>query len=135
VSQATIERTAVFSLEVFDRYKSNPALHDYLVGLALVALLAPTGSVLRSGTTLVRQSRRVEVFTDLKPAEVVDENDLFNEVLEFAKAAAKKFGIGQAETLNVDINAIIANAKSGSETKKVVKAKKAPKKAPETAPA
>jgi hypothetical protein len=76
----------------------------------------------------------VEVFTDLKPAEVVDENDLFNEVLEFAKAAAKKFGIGQAETLNVDINAIIANAKTGSETKKVVKAKKAPKKAPETAP-
>jgi CRISPR-associated protein Csb1 len=135
VSQATIERTAVFSLEVFDRYKSNPALYDYLVGIALVALLAPTSSVLRSGTTLVRQSRRVEVFTDLKPAEVVDENNLFNEVLEFAKAAAKKFGIGQAETLNVDINAIIANAKVGSETKKVVKAKKAPKKTTETAPA
>jgi hypothetical protein len=77
----------------------------------------------------------VEVFTDLKPAEVVDENDLFNEVLEFAKAAAKKFGIGQAETLTVDIDAIIANAKTGSETKKVVRAKKSPKKAPETAPA
>jgi plasmid replication initiation protein len=75
------------------------------------------------------------VFTDLKPSEVVDDNNLFNEVLEFAKAAAKKFGIGQAETLNVDINEIIANAKTGSETKKVVRAKKAPKKAPETAPA
>jgi CRISPR-associated protein Csb1 len=135
VSQATIERTAVFSLEVFDRYKSNPALYDYLVGLALVALLAPTSSVLRSGTTLVRKSRRAEVFMDLKPAEVVDENDLFNEVLEFAKAAAKKFGIGQAETLTVDIDAIIVNAKTGSETKKVVRAKKSPKKAPETAPA
>jgi CRISPR-associated protein Csb1 len=135
VSQGTIERTAVFSLEVFDRYKANSALHDYLVGLALVALLAPTSSVLRSGTTLVRQSRRVEVFADLKPSEVVDENDLFNEVLEFAKAAAKKFGIGQAETLKVDINAIIANAKTSSETKRVVKAKKVPKKAPETTPA
>lgn len=135
VSQATIERTAVFSLEVFDRYKSNAALHDYLVGLALVALLAPTSSVLRSGTTLVRQSRKVEIFTDLKPVEVVEENELFNGVLEFAKAAAKKFGIGQAETLNVDITAIIANAKTGSETKKIVKAKKATKKAPETTPA
>jgi CRISPR-associated protein Csb1 len=131
VTQATIERTAVFSLEVFDRYKSNPALYDYLVGLALVALLAPTSSVLRSGTTLVRQSRKVEVFNDLKPAEIVDENDLFNEVLEFAKATAKKFDIGQAETLTVDINAIIANARTGSETKQVVKARKVPKKTAE----
>ena len=135
VSHATIERTAVFSLEVFDQYKSSPALYDYLVGLALVALLAPTTSVLRSGTTLVRQSRKVEVFTDLKPAEVVDENGLFNEVLEFARAAAKKFGIGGPETLTVDINAIIANAKSGSETKKAVKARKVPKKTVEKTPA
>jgi len=97
VSHATIERTVVFSVEVFEPYKSNAGLHDYLVGLALVALLAPTTSVLRSGTTLVRQSRKVEVFTDLKPAEVVDENNLFDEVLGFARDAAKKFGIGQAE--------------------------------------
>lgn len=135
VSHATIERTAVFSLEVFDQYKSSPALYDYLVGLALVALFAPTSSVLRSGTTLVRQSRKVEVFTDLKPAEVVDENGLFNEVLEFARAAAKKFGIGRPETLTVDINAIIANAKSGAETKKAVKARKVPKKTAERNPA
>jgi len=124
VSHASIERTAVFSLEVLEPYKSNPALYDYLVGLALVALLAPTSSVLRSGTTLVRQSRKVEVFTDLKPAEVVDESSLFDQVLEFAKTAATKFGIGQAERLHVDIDRIIAEAKSGSETKKAVKAKK-----------
>lgn len=127
VSHAAIERTAVFSLEVFDTYKSNPALYDYLVGLALVALLAPTTSVLRSGTTLVRQSRKVEIFTDLKPAAVVEEDGLFAQVLEFARQAAKRFGIGQAETLAVDIDAIIANAKSGSETKKAVKAKKVKK--------
>lgn len=128
VSHATIERTAVFSLEVFDAYKSNPALYDYLVGLALVALLAPTTSVLRSGTTVVRQSRKVEIFADLKPAAVVDENGLFQQVLEYTRQAAKRFDIGEAETLTVDIDAIIANAKSGSETKKAVKAKKAPKK-------
>ncbi|HKV79935.1 MAG TPA: type I-U CRISPR-associated RAMP protein Csb1/Cas7u [Candidatus Sulfotelmatobacter sp.] len=129
VSHATIERTVVLSLEVFDEYKSSPDLHDYLVSLALVALLAPTSSVLRSGTTLVRQSRKVEVFADLKPAEVVDETGLFEQVLEYARRAAKKFGIGQPETLTVDIDRIIAEAKSGSETKKGVKAKKAIKKA------
>jgi CRISPR-associated protein Csb1 len=128
VSHATIERTAVFSLEIFDRYKSNPALYDYLVGLALVALLAPTATVLRSGTTVVRQSRKVEVFADLKPAEIIDENRLFGEVLEFAKAATRKFGIGQAETLKVDIDRIIGDAKTGSETKRAVKAKKMTKK-------
>jgi len=128
VVHATIERTVVFSLEVFEPYKSNTELYDYLVGLALVALLAPTTSVLRSGTTLVRQSRKVEIFTDLKPTEVVDENGLFEGVLEFAKAAAKKFGIGKAETLTVDIDRIIADAKSGSETKKAVKARKMTKK-------
>jgi CRISPR-associated protein Csb1 len=124
VSHAAIERTAVFSLEVFGRYKSNPLLYDYLVGLALVALLAPTTSVLRSGTTVVRQSRKVEVFADLKPAEIIDENSLFEGVLEFAKDAARKFGIGKAEILKVDIDRIIADAKSGSETKRAVKAKK-----------
>jgi CRISPR-associated protein Csb1 len=128
VSHATIERTAVFSLEVFDRYKSNPVLYDYLVGLGLVALLSPTNSVLRSGTTVVRQSRKVELFTDLKPVEVIDENDLFEEVLEFAKSAARNFGIGQAETLKVDVDRIIADAKSGSEAKRAVKAKKTTKK-------
>ncbi len=128
VSHATIERTAVFSLEVFDQYKSNPALYDYLVGLALVALLTPTTSILRSGTTLVRQSRKVEIFTDLKPADTIDENGLFDEVLKFARDAAKKFGIGQAETLKVDIDRIIADAKYGSETKKTVKTKKTAKK-------
>lgn len=128
VSHATIERTAVFSLEVFGPYKSNPTLYDYLVSLALVAVLTPTTSVLRSGTTLVRQSRKVELFTDLKPAEVVDENGLFDEVLGFAKIAAQKFGIGQAETLKVEIGRIIADAKLGSETQKAVKAKKATRK-------
>ncbi len=128
VSHATIERTVVFSVEVFEPYKSNAALYDYLVGLALVALLAPTTSVLRSGTILVRQSRKVEVFTDLKPAVVVDEDGLFDEVLGFARDSAKKFGIGQADTLKVDIDRIIADAKSDSETKKAVNVKKTEKK-------
>lgn len=124
VSRATIERTAVFSVEVFDRYKANLALYDYLIGLALVALLAPTTGLLRSGTTVVRQSREIELFTDLKPAEIIDENRLFEEVLEFAKAAARKFGIGQAEMLKVDVDRIVADAKADADAKRAVKSKK-----------
>ena len=64
------------------------------------------------------------MFADLKPVEVVDENGLFDEVLAFARAAAAKFGIGQAETLTVILDAIVAEAKSGSENKKKVTGKK-----------
>jgi hypothetical protein len=122
---ATIERTVVLSLDILDKYKKNPVLYEYLVGLALIAVLSPTTSVLRSGTTLVRQSRKVEVFADLKPVEAVDESGLFEEVLAYARHAAATFGVGQAETLTVDIERIIADATSGNETKKAVKAKKA----------
>jgi len=123
-STATITRTVVFSVEVFDRYKNDRALYDYLLGLAVVAVLAPTTSVLRSGTTLVRQSRKVQLFEDLKPAENVPEDGLFDEVLTFARAAAKKFGVGEAKTLTVDIDTIIKEAKCGDETKKTTAARK-----------
>jgi hypothetical protein len=127
VTNATITRTVTFSLEVFDKYKSNPELWNYLVGLALVATLAPTTSVLRSGTTLVRQSRKVEVFADLKAVEEISENGLFDEVLSFARESARTFGIGPAETLTVDIDKIIAEAKGGAEAKKKVSGKKSRK--------
>jgi hypothetical protein len=124
VSDAVITRTVVLALDVLDKYKSNPKLYDYVIGLALVAVLTPVTSVLRSGTTLVRESRKVELFTDLQPVEVIEENGLFDEVMTFAKAAAQAFGVGTAETLTVSIDRIIDEAKGGKQKKDVVAGKK-----------
>jgi CRISPR-associated protein Csb1 len=122
VTEAVITRTITLSLDVLNQYKRIPALYNYLLGIALIAILAPpTSTVLRSGTTLIRKQRKVEIFRDLKPEELVSEDGLFDEVLEFARQAAVTFGIGEAEELTVDIDKIIAEASEG-------KAKKANKK-------
>ena len=125
VTAATIERTAVFSVEVLEQFESNEKLYDYLFSLALVAVLAPTTTVLRSGTTLIRTTRRVEAFYDLSPVTVIDSNELFDEAVTYARKAAETFGIGQAETLTVNIDKILEDAVAANTKKQQTKAKKA----------
>jgi CRISPR-associated protein Csb1 len=126
VNGATIERVVVLSTEMLERYRKDPVLHDYLISLAVVATLAPTKSVLRSGTTLVRQSRKVEVFRDLQPA-IVGEPD-FGEVVKYAEQAAQqfadKYGFAPAEELVVSTVSILADAKRFSEGRAAKKQKK-----------
>src|SRR5215472_11538777 len=90
VNGATIERVVVLSTGMLERYRKDAVLYDYMLALAIIATLAPTANVLRSGTTLVRNSRKVEVFRDLQPA-IVGEPD-FGEVVQYAEQAAQQFG-------------------------------------------
>jgi CRISPR-associated protein Csb1 len=122
VTRATIERTVTLSVSALDQFKSNQKLFDYVLGLALVATLTPVKFNLRAGTMLNRVSRKVELYNDLQPVSAADVN--FEEVLAFARSAAKAFGVGEPENLTVDIDKIIENAKQKSEKKKESKRKK-----------
>jgi CRISPR-associated protein Csb1 len=122
VTGATIERTVTLSVSALDSFKSNQRLYDYILGLALVAALSPIKFNLRSGTVLNRVARKIELYNDLQPAETVDVN--FEEVLAFARQSAKAFGIGKPETLTVEVEKIIENAKQKSGEKKEKKRKR-----------
>ncbi len=123
VTRATIERTVTLSVSALDQFRSNPKLYDYLLGLALIAALSPIKLNLRSGTVLNRAARKVELYNDLQPAVAVDVD--FEEVLAFARNAAKGFGVGAGETLKVDVEKIIENAKQKNVKTKETKRKKA----------
>jgi CRISPR-associated protein Csb1 len=127
INGATIERVIVLSMGMLERYRSDAILYDYLLSLALIATLAPVNSVLRSGTTLVRKNRKVEVFTDLQPAVAAepDFNEIINEASRAAKAFDEKYGFAAAETLTVSTDAILADAKRFSEGRTSKKTKKA----------
>jgi CRISPR-associated protein Csb1 len=125
---ATIERRVFLSLSLLDKYP--PVLRDYLKGLALVALLYPVPLDLRSGTSLVRQSRRLEVFSDNEmSSSQVDLKGAFEEVLAFARNAANAFGIGKPETLTVDTQKIAEGMKAFDARKSAKKEAKRVKKA------
>lgn len=120
---ATIERRVFLSLSLLDKYE--PKLRDYLRGLALVALLYPVSLELRSGTSLVRRNRQLEAFNDNElSSHQIGLDDAAEEALVFARAAAKKFGIGEPETLTVDVQTIAASMKEFSEKKAAKKAAK-----------
>jgi len=126
ITDATIERVVVLSMDMLQRYRKDVVLYEYLLSLAVIATLAPTKSVLRSGTTLVRQSRKVEVFRDLQPA-IVGEPD-FGQVVQYAEQAAQqfadKYGFAPAEELVVSTTSILADAKRFSENRAAKKQKK-----------
>jgi CRISPR-associated protein Csb1 len=122
VTGAKIERTVTLSILVLGRFKSDPELYDYLLGLALVAAMSPISFNLRSGTMLNRASRKVELYHDLQPTTPLDVD--FDETLAFARMSAKVFGIGPAEIFKVDVDKIVADAKQKSAKTKESKQKK-----------
>jgi len=126
VDGATIERVVVLSTGMLERYRKDVVLYDYLFSLAIIATLAPTNSVLRSGTTLVREKREVEVFRDLQSA-VLGERRI-GEDMQYAEKAAKHFadtyGFASKEELVVSTDSILSDAKRFSEGKAAKKQKK-----------
>ena len=100
---------------------STVKLHRYILGLSLVALLAPSSRFLREGCLLVPiEGKEPE-------AKVVARNGLRSslkmseaEALEFARAAAADFGVGDAWTATFSPDAVrkAANKKEQDKAKK-----------------
>jgi CRISPR-associated protein Csb1 len=126
IAQGGIRREAVLNLVAL-RALTGPdpdasrKLQRYVLGLALVALLAPSEKFLRQGCLLVP--------ADGKPAEakVVDRNGTRTQLdvteessLAFARMAADAFGVGESWTATFDKDAV----KKTSEKKKEDKPKK-----------
>jgi CRISPR-associated protein Csb1 len=105
------------------------ALQRYILGLSLVAFTATTCNYLRQGCMLVRNPAKasenefVEVYPtgERKPCSIEHK-----EALNYAKAAAGAFGVGESKAVNFDKERAQRDIKGEVETKP--KAKK-PKKA------
>jgi len=115
-TDATIVRRIELPLTLLDKYEQP--LRDYLKGLSLVAFLYQIPLNLRSGTSLVRQSRTLTAFSDLElTSKQVSLDGAFEDALSFARAAATAFGIGKAETLVIDLKKVVEGAKAQGEKK------------------
>ena len=68
------------------------ALQNYVLGLGLVALLAPADLDLREGCNLVVESTEIEAINEDNTRTAVEMT--YQQALEFAKQAAEKFGVG-----------------------------------------
>ena len=90
-------------------------VEDYILGLALVALLAPADLDLREGCNLVIKSTTVEAVNEdgtRTPFEMT-----YEQAIEFAKKAAAKFGVGAAREFVYDEANIAAKIASRAEEK------------------
>jgi CRISPR-associated protein Csb1 len=126
ISRDGIRREAVLNLVALRSLSAIGAdatmkLQRYVLGLSLVALLAPSSRFLREGCLLVPiEGKEPEVKvvgrngkrTDLKVSEA--------EALEFAQAAATDFGVGDAWTATFSPDAV----RQAAEKKELDKAKK-----------
>jgi CRISPR-associated protein Csb1 len=109
VATGGIRRDATLSLAALRLLKAGTdqvktlALRRYILGLALTALTRPPASYLRQGCNLVADPDKprefVEVHIDGKrvPAKIAHAD-----VLAFASAAAKAFGVGKDRTVDFD---------------------------------
>ena len=127
IAQGGIRREAVLNLVALRALtgpdpEASRSLQRYVLGLALVALLARSERFLRQGCLLVPSSAapaeaRVVDRTGVRiPLEVTEES-----ALAFAQAAADKFGVGESWTAIFDKDAV----RKASEKKKDEKPKKA----------
>jgi CRISPR-associated protein Csb1 len=122
-TSATITRRVAFPISLLDIYQ--PILRDYLKGLGLVAMLHPLPLNLRSGTELVRKSRVLEAYDDnTLSSKHVPLDSAFEDALQYARAAAKTFGIGKPEILVIDVKRVVEGAKAQSERKAAKKTKR-----------
>ena len=94
IREATLNLIVVRSLSGGDAPKTK-ALQEYILGLALIALLAPAEMFLREGCLLVRaKDKKAEfeaVYRDGKRTAFPTEEE---KALEFTRKAAEHFGVG-----------------------------------------
>ena len=109
-----IVRTVQLNLRAV-RKLSGEALQNYVLGLGLVALLAPPDLDLREGCNLVVESTTMEAINEdgTRPPFKMS----YEEALEFAKQAAKTFGVGPARRFTYDEGKVRAKLEGGNAKK------------------
>lgn len=80
--------------------EATAVLQQYILGLALYALAFPVVQDLREGCSLVPTSTTFEVFSEDGTRATIELK--FSDVLQFAKEAAGKFGVGEAVRFTYD---------------------------------
>jgi len=130
ISRGGIRREAVLNLVALRALTAasgeTPKLRRYVLGLALVALTAPSEKFLREGCLLApvegrpAETRLVERTGKRSELKLTD-----SEALEFARTAAKEFGVGAPWTATFDADAVkkAADKKKEEKDKKAAKAK------------
>lgn len=90
-------------------------LREYLLGLALVAAAEPVDPFLRQGCLLVRDEERAAVWTVVHRSGEREEVIVTAEAArEYAKAAAKAFGVGESRDVTFDKKLAQKDAKKKS---------------------
>jgi CRISPR-associated protein Csb1 len=103
------------------RKLNGEALQNYVLGLGLVALLAPPDLDLREGCNLVVASATMEAIKEDGTRGPFSMS--YQEAMEFAKQAAQRFGIGPTRHFTYDEGKVRAKLESASAKKaKAVKA-------------
>jgi CRISPR-associated protein Csb1 len=115
-----ITRTVQVNLRAV-RKLNGEALQQYVLGLGLVALLAPADLDLREGCNLVVESTAMEAINEDGTRATFAMT--YEEALAFAQQAAKKFGVGPARKFTYDEGKVKAKLEAGNAKKaKAVKA-------------
>lgn len=122
IVKGPIVRTAILNLTALRALGGSQELRRYILGLALVAVLAPDDLFLRQGCLLIRDVEHpLERKLVFRTGETKDYADSEQEVEDYAAAAASAFGVGE----NRDVPFDPKLAKAILEAKAEKKAKKA----------
>jgi CRISPR-associated protein Csb1 len=97
------------------RKLSGEALQNYVLGLGLVALLAPPDLDLREGCNLVVESTAMEAINEDGTRAPFSMS--YEEAMEFAKQAAQRFGIGPTRHFTYDEGKVRAKLEGASAKK------------------
>jgi CRISPR-associated protein Csb1 len=103
VVRGDIVRTTVLNLTALRALGGTVDLRRYILGLTLIAALAPADLFLRQGCLLVRDaSRPVESKLVYRDGRQEDFADAAGAAEAFAEAAAQKFGVGESRVVDFD---------------------------------
>lgn len=109
IAKGGVRRDVTFSLAALrllsagSDEKQTLALRRYILGLSLVALTAPAQTYLRQGCNLVPDIDKPRTFTLVNADGTRAELKLTHEqAINFAKLAAKEFGVGDSQTVKFD---------------------------------
>jgi len=114
VVNGEITRTVQVNVRAI-RKMGNPVLQDYILGLGLVALLAPADLDLREGCNLVVASTTVEAVKEDGTRHPFPMT--YEQAVDFARKSAEQFGVGAARYFVYDEANIRAKIASRAEEK------------------
>lgn len=128
ITATNIKREAVLNLVALralrgQGHEETRKLQRYILGLALVAFACEQDGFLREGCLLVpHEGKPAETFAVLRQGKREPITLPVNDALEFAKAAAAEFGVGESWTATFDSDSAKASMQKRGE-KKAAKSK------------